>query len=231
VILITALVLMVVSIVVIENDMVPVYRFCRGVVNLTFFLLLLTIHGKRTSVLLSVFFILYGLSSILTLWYEINFFAILSMGINAVSFGSLCLYLLPKISFEGFKTRLLVVFVLLVAINAYLLYQLIFIAKASALSTTHYGFMLLSTTIAIVLFFLSILFNHLRSTKASFVFLIAVVAIIFSEVFRAIAYYELAYEGFAVYMARALLIFSTGLFVHYSVLNEADKKERVFKYL
>ncbi|MFT7071100.1 MAG: hypothetical protein ACJA1Z_001430 [Patiriisocius sp.] len=59
----------------------------------------------------------------------------------------------------------------------------------------------------------------------------AVLFLIFSEVYRALGYYNIAYSNFVVYLAQARLILSIGVFVHYSVLNEADKKERTFIFL
>ena len=56
------------------------------------------------------------------------------------------------------------------------------------------------------------------------------ITLLFAEVFRAIAYYNIGYDYIAVYIARALLIASMALFAFYSLSND-DTESGINEYL
>jgi hypothetical protein len=95
-------------------------------------------------------------------------------------------------------------------------------------SSTHYLFMMLSAMNLVVVGFLALLYNYQYSSKNSLVFVLFIFLIIFSEVFRGIAYYDFAYGDIAVYTARVLLIIGSALVVHYACIKK-DKDEELHK--
>jgi hypothetical protein len=70
---------------------------------------------------------------------EINLLAIFNMGLNIILIGALYLCLIPKVSFESFMILVFfLMFISLVFVDGYLLFELVRLTKPSALSTTHY---------------------------------------------------------------------------------------------
>jgi hypothetical protein len=172
--------------------------------------------------LLSLFLLFYGVSSFATIWYENNVVATLAMGLNFIAYIFLIVAVLPKVHFKKMNTPLTIVFLLLVIINGYLLYEFIQMIKDFTLSKSHYLITLIGAMSLVLLGFLALLYNYIYSTKPTLIFTFFVMSIIFSEIFRATAYYEFAYGNIAVYTARALLLIGLSLMVHYEM---AAKKE------
>ena len=115
---------------------------------------------------------------------------------------------------------LILIFVVLVLFNAILLYEFVAMMKSYAGSAMHYVFMLLGAMSLVVVGFLALLYNYQYSSKSSLILTLFVFLIIFSEVFRGIAYYDFAFGDLAVYVARILLIVGSFLIVHFSLLDK-----------
>ena len=186
--------------------------------------------GKQTNPLVASFFLLYGASNIAAVWYENTTLATLSMILNFCAILFLIWAILPKVSLKNMSWWLIIIFVIMVLLNAYLLYEFVAMMKSFAGSSTHYLFMMLSAMSMVVVGFLALLYNYQYSSKSSLVLVFFVFLLIFSEVFRGIAYYDFAYGNFAVYAARLLLIIGTSLLVHHALLVK-DKDEELHKNL
>ncbi|WP_147437283.1 hypothetical protein [Ulvibacter antarcticus] len=120
------------------------------------------------------------------------------------------------------NTLLTVIFVVMVLIDGYLLYEFVQMIRELTLSSTHYVFTLISAMSFVFLGFLAILYNYIYSSKASLVFVLFVFTFIFAEVFRAIAYYDIAFGIASIHIARGLLLLSMCLLVHYCLLGKKD---------
>lgn len=206
------------------------YRFVRGIISLTFLGLLLFYHGKKVYQPLIYFLFFYGISSIATVWYEINSLAILSMILNFLSFLVLVLALLPKVDLKKMNGMFLFGFIIMVLINSYLIYGLVKAIQGFSLSSFHFGFIVLSTMTLILSAFLVLLYNHTYSTKGTLYFLLFVFFIVFSEVFRALGYYNLAFGNIDVYIARILLIIAMCTLVKYSMVEKKNNEHLNIKY-
>ena len=159
----------------------------------------------------------------MTIWYEVEIAAILTLVLNTLAYISLIMALLPKTSFN-MNVSFKVIFILLVLVNGYLLYLLIDMIRDIGLDNLTYALMLISTFTIVTLGFLALLYNHTFGSKVSMVFCVFVFGIIFAEVFRAIGYYNFGYGDAAVYLARILLIASLGSLVYFSMLpKELDE--------
>ena len=207
------------------------YRGMRGVVSVVYFVFLILINKKNTSTLLSVFLLVYALSSFLTVWYEIGILATLSLGLNFVALLALIFYMPPKVQFKNINIFFAIIFIIFLLVIGFLLFGLVDMIKDFSLNSAHYGFMLLVALNSAILCFLTIIYNHQKSSKGSLIFTIFVVLLVFSEVFRAIAYYDLGYGVYGVYLARILLIMSNALLIHYTVINEGEKIDNAPRYL
>lgn len=118
------------------------------------------------------------------------------------------------------------IFLLLAGVNAFLLYQLIQMIREIGYNNTQYIAVLVSSVVFIFLCFMALLYNYTNGTKASLLFLVFLFLLIFSDVFRAIGYYDFAFGDAAVYVARLLLIIATACLIHYSVVNDREKPKK-----
>ena len=207
-----------------------VYRLLRSVSSFVFLLLIVILQKNVVNRLLLLFLSIYTLSSFLTVWYEYKVLATLSMGFNALSYLMLSIYLYHKI--KNIKIDLFVIssFTLIFVFLSYLGYQFTDSFKELTLSWLHYVFIVLNVVFIVVNTFLGIIYNHKYSTKNSLIFMGFQIALLFAEVFRGIAYYNIGYDFIAVHIARGLLITSMALFSFYTLLSidsEGDFKEYI----
>lgn len=204
------------------------YRLMRAIICFGFLVLLLWYRKKRPVLVLCQFLFFYGVAGLMTLWYEIEWVAGLSIALSVAAYIVLIVALMAKVKLKGTSLILLMGAVVTYVIITYLLYELVEIIGNAASSNPLYLLIAVTAMIFILLSFLTILYNHRYSTKSTLVFSIFVFALIFSEIFRALGYYNIAYGIIAVYISRALFILGISLLVHYSLLNK--KKEEVLSY-
>lgn len=202
-----------------------VYRFLRGFVSFLFLAVLLWYKRKNVNKLLVLFLILYGLSSILTIGYENSNFATIALVCNVLSFVVLAAALLPKVNFKKIKGTFLVLFIVVGGVIAYLLFELIRLFINFSLGSLHAIFICLSAIVFLMVTYFSFLYNHRYSTRASLVFLLFNIILVFAEVFRAIAYYQIAYGSLSVHISRLLLITAMALLVHYCFLPKTKDEQ------
>ncbi|MGJ8666689.1 MAG: hypothetical protein ACSHW7_10005 [Patiriisocius sp.] len=203
------------------------YRMLRAIVSFVFLAYLCYIHRVTTSKLLALFFLLFGASSLLSIWYELPEISEIMLGLNFLSYMSLILYLKPKIIIKRMNGFYWIVFLLLISVNAYLLFELAAMIMYADGSKRTFVFLIVSSIGVVCMGMTTLLYNFTQSTAASLVFTVAVFALIFAEVFRAIGYYDFAYGNVAVYIARILLILSSALLVHYTVIHDTEKNPRI----
>ncbi|MEL6811580.1 MAG: hypothetical protein AAFP76_09620 [Bacteroidota bacterium] len=202
----------------IENFVV--YRALRGVICFVFLGAAFLLHKHRVHSLVVTFLLLYGGSSIATVWYENSVIATLSMALNFSAFMLLIGALSPKIAFKKMNVLFTAIFIILVLVNAYLLYIFIEMIRDFAHGELHYFMIMLGAMSLVIAGFLALLYNHQLSTKGSLLFTVFVFVLVFAEVFRAIAYYDFAYGNFSVYTARALLLLGVALLIHYDLIHK-----------
>ncbi len=200
------------------------YRAIRGLICFSYLFLLLYLKKSKANRILVFFLCLYGVSSFLTIWYEQPWLATLSMALNFVSFVVLIAALFPKVSFKKMNVFFIAIFTLLVLLNAYLLYEFVVMMRDFALGQLHYFLLLLGAMSLVVTGFMSLLYNHKFSSKATLVFTSFVFVLVFAEVFRAIAYYNFAYGDISVYVARALLLLGMSLIVYFDLIPKKTEE-------
>ena len=227
---VVSVVLFITSLIVHEYENWPIYRGLRGVASFAFLGLLLLFNLRKINYYLVGFLFFYGASSFATIWYENNIIAIIAMALNFIAFVFLILEVYPKVSFVKMDALFTIFFLVMVLFNGYLLYEFTEMIRDFTLSNAHYIFMLLGAMSLVVVAYLTLLSNYHLSSEASLVFTLFVFCMIFCEIFRAIGYYNFAYGDFAVYIARALLIFGSSLCVHFTVLVAKSDMPRSFEF-
>lgn len=201
------------------------YRFLRGLISFSFLAVIIWYKKSKTNILLVLFLLCYGISSFATMAYEDKKIAMLSLMLNFVSLLFIIKALWPRASLKNLGVTLTVVFAALIVVNGYLFYQFITMLKDFAFGNLHYAAMILGAMALVVCSFLSLVYNHSSSSKASLVFTIFVFLIVFAEVFRAIAYYDFGFGNTSVYVARIIIILSTALLAHYAIMPKEPKDE------
>ncbi len=205
------------------------YLIYRGIRALVIFSALVYLLIRKPNVLkpwMAIFLVLYGASSTLTIWYEHEYFATLSMLLNLLAFWAIILMLIPKVNIKKMNRGYTVLFVILILFNAYLLYEFVHMMKDEAFNNYHYLLMMFGAMSLAIAAFFALVFNHLHTSKLSIVFTIFVFLLIFAEIFRGIAYYDFAYGDIAVYIARFLNISSMALFLHFAILNWVNRRTK-----
>ncbi len=200
------------------------FRLLRGVICYSTLLYLLFAHRKNIQKWLVGFLFFYGASSFTTVWYENGTMASISMILNFIAFLMLLWYVVPKFTIKKITKTFTLLFILMVFINGYLFFQLIELMKGMTLNYTQYIFMILSAFCGVLLGFLALFYNHYFNTAQSMAFTLLVFLIIFTEIFRGIAYYDLAYSIAFVYLARICLVLGLYVLVHFSFLDLKNTK-------
>lgn len=230
--IVVALVLFLISFVVyISIDQFPgnsgdflIYRLLRSLSSFVFLMLIVIFQKNVVSRFLLLFLSFYTLSSFLTVWYENNILATLSMGFNALSFLILSIYLYSKIKNVKIDSFIISSFVLIIVFLSNLGYQFTDSFKEFTLSKLHYVFIVSSAVFIVVNTFLGIVYNHKYSTKNSLIFMGFQITLLFAEVFRGIAYYIISDEYIVILVSRGLLLTSLALFSFYVLYNN-DSEE------
>ena len=118
----------------------------------------------------------------------------------------------------------LVGFIIMMIVNGFLMYQLIDMIREFTLSNFHFAIVICSTIALLLVSFLAFLYNDQYSTKATFVFLFLVIVILFSEIFRSFAYYNIAFGDIDAHIARFLLLAGMCLLVEYNFINKKEEE-------
>lgn len=201
------------------------YRISRGIIIFFFLGLLLYFKSGKANRVLLIFLIFYGASSLFTIWYENVTCATWAMILNFVAYIILVVALISKVNFRKMNSLFVAVFAILIAVNGYLLYELVMMIKDLALSNLHYIFILLGAMCLAVVGFLSLLYNHKYSSKASLLFTFFVFSLVFGEVFRSIGYYDFAYGDISVYIARGLLIVALSMLLNHAISDKTKAEQ------
>ena len=215
-----SILLLILSIYVHSTENFAVYRGLRGAICFSFLTVLFFYRKKKVNVIVIAFLLLYGISSFVTIWYENSLWAIISMALNVIAFLVLIRALWPKISFKKMTALFAIFSGLLLLVNVYLLYIFVEMMRGFTSGNLHYVFIMIGSMSLVVTGFFSLLYNHKFSSRASLIFTLFVVALVFAEVFRAIGYYDFAYGNFSVYIARALLLLGCALLAHYELMDK-----------
>ena len=223
---ISALLLLVISIVVHLQADYSFYRLLRAVSCFTFLGFLFLFKGKNTPTLMALFLMLYGASSVLTIWYENSSAAILALALNFIAYMCLIVAVAPNASFKKMNGYFIALFLILVLFCGYLLVEFIRMINESNLNSTVYFLMLLIALTLVALAFLSLTYNYNYSTKPSMIFTGFVFVLIFSEVFRVSGYYDFALGDIAVYISRGLFLIAMSLLVHF-VMQDKKVEEQL----
>lgn len=201
------------------------YRCMRGVVSFSFLGVILYFKKSSANPFLLLFLTFYGVSSILTVWYENGTMAIISLTFNFLSFLALIVALFPKVSFKRSSVVSKFIFVVLMMVNAYLLYQFIAMLRDFTQNTAHYAVMLLGAISLLIVAMLSLLYNDTCSTRNSLLFTLAIFSFIFAEVFRAMGYYDIDFGNVSVYIARFLVILASALLASFVIISKTETEK------
>jgi len=203
-----------------KQDSFVIFRGLRGIICFAFLALLYFYQRKSVNWVVAVFLLLYGGSSIATIWSDNINITNISMGLNFAAFMVLIGALSPKINFKKMNGFFASIFVVLILVNGFLLYMFVEMIRDFALNDFHYFLVFLGAMSLILSSLCCLLYNHEISSKTSLLFTLFVFVLVFAEIFRVIAFYEFAYGNFSVYIARTLVLLGISLLVHYELTEK-----------
>ncbi len=205
-----------------DTQDIVVYRSIRIGIILFFLVLVLVFHGFRTHPIMIFFLFLLAGSSILALNWEQDEFAIGSLALSTVAYGGVVYGLIRLLSFKYmssfFGISLLVVAVIMLALMYFFLTM---IRETGVSGILHIALWVTGITL-FAMCVLSFVYNHELNTRATLIFLLFSLSLLFSEVFRAVGHYELAYGDIPYYLRRALFIVSMYFLYSYSFMEKND---------
>lgn len=162
-----------------QSEQFEIYRIFSALIPAIYLACLVVFLRKRAKRGLILFFSLYAISRLISVFYEIDYMASLFLIVNALAFLSLTWYVYRSNSFSKMNYFLKIVFGIVILINAYFIYQLIVFVKDGTLSEAHYISMQFNGVCAIIMVFSALLYNHQQGSRASMFYLIAVLLMIF----------------------------------------------------
>lgn len=172
--------------------------------------------------LLKWHFLFYGLSSFLTIWFEIKWIGIISMLINIMALLFLIKLVWSKLKFKKMGTIFIMGLVIVALINAYLLFRFVEILWQSADSK----YVILSIAgLSMVFFTLTVLafvYNNEVNNARSITLIFAAIFLIFAEIFRGTGHYDVIDPILSQYIARGLLVIGGSLVYHFGYIELKD---------
>lgn len=201
------------------------YRFIRGIYCYAILVFLLFVHGKNAPKWLVGFLVFNGASCITMAWFENQLMASVTMILAFISFLTFFWYVIPKVKIAHFTKVFSLLFIIILGVNGYLFFRFIEAMRDFALSETQYIFTLLSGITGSLLGFFALFHNHIYNSSQSMSFMILVLLLIFSGVFRGIGYYDLVFGSTFVYLARILYALSLCVLVYFSFLEVKNQKD------
>jgi len=198
------------------------YRGLRALFSLLFCICLFFLDFSKNN-LLKLHLLFYGLSSFLTIWFEIKWTGISSMVINFLAILFLIRLVLSKLEWKKMSTIFLTGLIIVVFVNALLLYQFVEILWQSADSK----YEILSIAGLSVAFFvltvLAFIYNNEVNNAKSLTLIFAAIFLIVAEIFRGTGHYAIIDPIFSQYIARSLLVIGGALIYHFGYLELKDK--------
>ncbi|MDC8006203.1 hypothetical protein POV27_19275 [Aureisphaera galaxeae] len=212
------LVLLGVSLALHPNEDHYYFRGMRMMVSLVSFLLIALFAIKKNGLLLA-FAVCYSISSLLTLWYELDVFATLSMIVNGVSFIFLGILIFKKLEFRMPDRWFLASWILATLVIGWLMYSFLDILYNYVSSVRLFVAICFSSGIMFLLGVIAFLYNNQQNSRNSIIYVFFHLILAFAEMFRGVGYYDFVDSVSGQYIARFLLIASFTLFLRFSQLE------------
>lgn len=209
------LLLIVLNIFVLYNFELSERRLIRIIsTGLMFFLVIYFTGFKRD--LLMASFGLYLISSFLSLYNEIPFVRKINLGIVIIIYLLLFLHVLPFL--RNLKTDLFqkIIFVVIITVNVLLLFVISDLESDRVQDFTHLALLILRGISIITLMVMAFSLATRYSNEFSFYFLLAVLGLVFSDIFAFISFY--LNEGTFIYADRFFYILGLASLARYSIL-------------
>ena len=212
------------------TDQLDFYRVTRGITSFSFLTFILCIHKGRSSSLVSYYLLLCSIIGLFGMWFEQANFRILIIVLSAISLIVLAVYLSPKIKKKPLSRRFLILVGLFTVLNALLLHQFIEMILVEEEMNGVFSVMILYALLVVFISLLVLVYNKIKSSRASMVFTMSWFTLVVSEILRAAGYYEVGFNEVLVHSGQILFIASNALLVYYTIVNESEKPS-IIKYI
>lgn len=193
-------------------------------------IIVLIVIGKKwkENTVLAYFLIATCAASFLIMFFEKSILVIPAVIFNILGYLLLTLGLYRKSYFVKVQWYILLGFLAIMSINFYLMYQVVRVLQEVSLDVVHSALLMINTFVIAATALLALIYNYFYSTRSSMTFIVFLTLYIFSELFRAVGYYNLMPGYYTAYIGRALFITSFGALFHFMVIDK--KKEETLKW-
>ncbi|MBX2827274.1 MAG: hypothetical protein KTR22_03895 [Flavobacteriaceae bacterium] len=194
------------------------FRGMRMMVGLISLLLMALFAVKKNGLLLAFAFC-YSFSSLLTLWYEQDIMAALSMIVNGISFVFLIILVMRKLEFKMPDKWFLGSWILAILVIGWLMYSFLGILYDYVSSVRLFIAICFSSGVMFLLGVIAFLYNNEQNSRSSIIYVFSHLLLVFAEMFRGVGYYDFVDSVSGQYIARLLLIASFTLLIRFSQLE------------
>ncbi len=189
------------------------FRILRPVICFSY--LILFLFGKNKNDLIQVFLIIFAVSSLFSIWFHVQWVAILTMGLETIALFYLVKMVYRMVLFKNPGVLLSIALGVVAAICGLLL-----VAFINILSPYLETLFLVLTICALtatffVLLVLAFIYHNEANSRDSLVFIFYLIFLVFSDMLRGAGYYEFVDPIISQQIGRALLIISYSLLCHF----------------
>lgn len=176
------------------------------------------LHRWRPPLLVGAFVLLYGISSIFALYYEQAFAAYATLIFSIAGFTILVLGLLPRVRRQKSSLTIYIGLLIVLIINGYLCSRLVVLIEDRLMGDWQLVLAYVQSMLMVLSCCLALLRNFQVSNRSSLLLLVFVTCLCFSEVLRAIGYFDLAFVTSATIISRGLLIIAFVVLLRHSLI-------------
>ncbi|HSP40558.1 MAG TPA: hypothetical protein VLN46_03930 [Gillisia sp.] len=215
IIILLTLLLVIINIYVLYNYELPEIRWTRILSTFLLFILVIVFSGWRKGLLMAAFG-LYLFSSFLSLYNEILLVRKINLGVVIIIYLCLFFHVLPFL--RKLKTDLFqkIIFGLIITVNILMLFILGDLDSNRVQDITHLALLVLRGISIIALMIMAFSLANRYTNEYSFFFLLAVLGLVFSDIFAFISFY--LREGIFVYADRFFYILGLASLARYTIL-------------
>lgn len=206
------------------NSESQLFQWLRVIIIGFYMVSLWYVFSWRPPRLISLFLIFYLVSSIFSLYYEIALAAYATLVSSIMAFVVLLLGLLPKLKRQKSSMTIYIGLIIVLIINSYLCLRLVVLIEDRFIGSWQLVLAYLQSMLMVLSCCLALLRNFQVSNRASLMLLVFVTCLCFSEVLRAIGYFDLAFVTSATIISRGLLIMACIVLIQHAVLLSRSNK-------
>ncbi len=182
------------------------FRGLRALTAFSFLASLLVFEKSRVNSFALGFVFLHGFSSLLSIWYENDNIACITMLLNAIGFLLLLILIRSKVTLKRLDPIIIIAISVSAIVFGWLSFSFVEVLFDYIVSIPLLVIISIQMTIVYILHIYAFIYLNETNTGSSVLFVMFLILIVFSETFRGIGYYKIVDSALGQYTARFLLL-------------------------